>query len=560
MSRATASLVIAMLLAAFSLLPPPARAQQLRAWLDRDRIALGETATLNIQSNRGVVDPPDYSPLLRDFRLSGNTSSRSFERVNGVSRTRTLFAVALQPRRDGVIGIPSLLVSGQRTQPLTITVTPQAAAPAQAGGVVFIEAETDAQQPYLQQAVGYTLRLYSAIALISGQLDQAMPDGASLQRIGDDVQYSREISGRRYNVIERHYLLIPERSGTLKLPGAQFSGRGVGGFFDDFFGDGQRELRASGPSQQLQVRQIPDQAPQPWLPLRALNLRYLATPQRARAGEAVSVTLEVTADGATAAQLPELQLPAIAGAQVFPDPPQTDERFDDARPQVRVTRKFSVVPAQAGSLRLRGPRMDWWDVRSGTGRTASLPDIDLKVAVGANGFGTASATAIAAASGDVPTDDNRGGIRVPGVQGPVQPWAFAAAVFALLWLVTLMWALHRHPQLASHADGPVPQSAPPTRVTVVRLLRALDSGGLDEVAEALCAMALPAADDCDEVHERLEDPAQRTAVAMLQRARWGGGDGVAARAALRDAFKRGPRWRRATPPSESSLPPLYPPA
>jgi hypothetical protein len=535
-------------------LAPPAQAQQLRSWLDRDRIALGETATLNIEIEQADADAPDSSPLLGEFRLSGNTSSRSFESINGVSRVRTLFAVALQPRREGVIGIPGLLVGGQRTQPLTLTVTPSAATPAHAGGVVFIEAEADAQQPYVQQAVGYTVRLYYATPLVSGQLDQAEPDGASLQRIGDDVQYAREISGRRYTVVERHYLLIPERSGTLAIPGAQFRGRGAGGFFDDLFGDGQRELQASGAPRVLDVRAIPASAPQPWLPLRALGLRWLATPQDARAGEAVAVTVEATADGATAAQLPELQLPSIPGAQVFADPPQSDETFVDGRPQVKLVRRFSIVPAQAGALRIAGPKLPWWDVRAGSARTASLPDIEIHVAPGANGPDVAPAAPTAAPD----AGDGRGWMRVPGVQGEVRPWAFAAVVFALLWLITFMWGLHRHPQaLPAATDGSASGKAPPAASPML-LKRALDNGDLGDVADALRAMAVPPVSDLDALKLRLADARQRDAVDALQRARWGDGDGTVARAALRAAFRHGPQWREPVAAQASPLPPLYP--
>jgi hypothetical protein len=553
MSRLSLALM-ALLLSALSLLAPPAQAQQLRAWLDRDRIALGETATLNIEIEQVDADAPDYSPLLGEFRLSGNTSSRSFESVNGVSHVRTLFAVALQPRREGVIGIPGLLVGSQRTQPLTLTVTPAAATPAHTGGVVFIESEADAQQPYVQQAVGYTVRLYYATPLVSGQLDQAEPDGASLQRIGDDVQYTREISGRRYTVVERHYLLIPERSGTLTIPGAQFRGRGAGGFFDDLFGDGQRELQAGGAPRVLDVRAIPANAPQPWLPLRSLELRWLATPQQARAGEALAVTLEATADGATAAQLPELQLPSIPGAQVFADPPQSDETFADGRPQVKLVRRFSIVPTQAGTLRIAGPRLSWWDVRAGSARTASLPDISIHVASGANGPGVAPTAPASAAA----TDDGRDWMRVPGVQGEVRPWAFAAVVFALLWLITLMWGLHRHPQAVPAAtDGNAPGKAPPM-ASPMPLKRALDSGDLGDVADALCAMALPPVADLDALKLRLADARQHDAVDALQRARWSDGDGTIARASLRAAFKHGPRWREPVAVQASPLPPLYP--
>src|SRR3546814_18011773 len=69
-----------------------------------------------------------------------------------------LFAVALQPRREGLLTVPALDVGGQRTQPLSLTVT-EAAPPARAGSAAFIEAQIDDEDPYVQQSVGYTLRL-----------------------------------------------------------------------------------------------------------------------------------------------------------------------------------------------------------------------------------------------------------------------------------------------------------------------------------------------------------------------------------------------------------------
>jgi hypothetical protein len=524
---------------------------QTRAWVDRDRIALGETTTLNIQTDQVTTAGPDYAPLLRDFIVSGNSSSRQFELVNGVASQHMLFAVALQPRRDGLMTIPSLKVGNQRTQPLSLTVSPQAAAPAHGDGAVFIDTEADAQAPYVQQAVGYTVRLYYATPLISGQLDQDPPDGASLQRVGEDAQYTREVGGRPYTVVERHYLLVPERSGTLTIPGARFQGRTAGGFFDDLLGDGERELHAASAPRVISVRPAPANAPQPWLPLRSLTLRYVDAPQAARAGEATTVTVELTADGATTSQLPELQLSAGDGAQVFAEAPQSDDSFKDGRPQVRLVRRFSIVPARAGSLRIPGPRMRWWDVRAGVTRTASLPDLVLQVAPGAHGAG-------AGTTQDRPGRD--GDIRVPGVQHPVQGWALAAAVFAGLWLVTLAWALQR--RVAPMRDAMPGQAAdrPVARSTQADLKRALDHGDLADVADVLCSLCVPSASDLDALRLRLADPEQVEAVDALQRARWGGGDGVEARRALRAAFKSKAKWRSSTGVvPQDTLPPLYPP-
>jgi hypothetical protein len=525
-----------------------------RAWLDRDHIALGETTTLNIQTDQGSVDSPDYAPLLADFEVSGNSSSRQFELVNGVGSTKLLFAVALQPRRDGVLQVPSLRVGGEHTQPLSLAVSPQSAAPAQ-DGVVFVESEVDAQRPYVQQAVGYTVRLYSATPLLSGQLDQDAPPGASLQRIGEDTQYQRDVGGRRYKVIERHYLLIPERSGTMAIPGARFNGNAASGFFDDLMGEGQRDLHAASAPRQIVVRPAPANAAQPWLPLRELQLHYLATPQNARAGEAATVTIEAIADGATAAQLPELQVSAGNDAQVFADPAQSDDTFDQGRPHVREVRRFSIVPSRAGTLRIRGPRLSWWDVQAGVARTASLPDLVVQVAPGTGGNAGGTTTLDRPPSANTSDD---GDIAIPGVQGRVRPWALATVAFALLWLGTLAWGLQRRGA----------SSAPATKEDAVRssggatlndLRRALDRGALSDVADILCAMARPPVADVDALRARLADPRQVVAVDALQRARWADGDGVAAREALRSAFKDGPRWR-AEPRAETRepLPPLYP--
>lgn len=543
----------------------PATAE-VRAWLDRDRIGAGETATLNIQTDDPGVRTPDYSPLGRDFDVSGNTSSRQFEMINGATRTRLLFAVALQPRRDGALTIPPLRVGGEQTRPLTLQVTAAAPAPARAGGVVFIETRADADAPYVQQAVGYTVRLYYATSLISGQLDQDDPEGASLQRVGDDLQYQRDVGGKRYTVVERRYLLIPEHSGAITIPGARFRGQGVGGFFDDLFGDGQRNLSARAAPRTLQVRAMPDNAPQPWLPLNGLALQYLSAPQAARAGEAATVTVELRADGASGTQLPELELGGVDGAQVFADPPQVEESFEQGRPRVRVVRKFSVVPARAGHLRIPGPRMAWWDVRAGAQRTASLPDLALEVAAGAGGARDRNASASTAASASNSGQGDGGPwVRVPFVQGAVQPWALATVLFALLWLGTLFWALHRKPQAsapvrAGGADGAGAKAAARERgaATAPALGKALAGGDLVAITAALLAAAPSPAPDLDAVLRQLDDPAQREAVVALQRARWGQGDARQALSALRAAFAGAPQWKHADRARAPLLPPLYP--
>src|SRR5690606_15687821 len=418
-----------------------------RAWLDRDRIQLGETATLNIETDQATA-APDWAPLGADFDTSGHTSTRRVDVVDGEVRARVLYAVALQPRAEGVLTVPALQVGGELTEPLSLTVLPAADTPAQAGAVAFVEAELETGQAWVQQSVGYVLRLYYATPLVSGELEQPEPEGASLRRVGDDVTYSRDVGGRRYSVVERHFLLVPERSGTLEIPGARFRGRGTGGFFDDMFGSGPRILRASSQPQRIEVRPMPDPAPRPWLPLRSLQARFLEAPQQARVGEAVDVVLELRADGAAASQMPELELEVGDGAQLFPEPAQVREQFEGGRPQVVVTRRFSIVPRRSGTLAVTARPVEWWDARAGIARTAAAAPLAIQVG--------GAAAAPAAGPGAPAAGPGERWMKVPGVQGEVRPWAVAAAAFALLWLATLIWALHRRPP--PRKDAPAPEA------------------------------------------------------------------------------------------------------
>ncbi len=539
-----------LLLAVISLLAPAAQAET-RAWLDRATAARGEAVTLNIETDQAGV-APDYTPLQADFVLG-----EPYRSTGGGGNT--LFGIALTPRRSGVLELPALRVGAESTAPQRLQVS--AAAPAAVPrGDVFLESRVDEASPYVQQSVGLTVRLYYATPLLSGELVQDAPDGASLQRVGDDVQSSREINGRRYRVLERRYLLVPERSGVVPLPPARFRGQGAGGFFEDFFG-GNRDLSVESAAQDLQVRAQPDGAPQPWLPLRNLRMRYLSAPSQARAGEAVEVVVEAVAEGATAAQFPEIPAPQVEGAQVFAERAETTERFIDGSPQLTVLRRFSVVPLQAGALRVPGPRLDWWDTAAGAARVATLPELQLDVAAAEAGGPGSAGQAVAPATPATDAVPAAAGVPATVPSGP-RPWAWLALVFALLWLATLAWLLRtrRHSRARAAAAVGVGNRLPAaTRPVTADLRRVLDTGSFDEAVLLLRRMASPGAADLDEVLARLDDPAQREALEAMRRALWSGeGQPAAARAALRSAFRDGPRWRGTAPGAVAPLPPLYP--
>ncbi len=549
----------------------PAVAAQVRASVSPQRIAFGDTATLTLSTDQ-LGASADLAPLRADFEvLDSSDATQVGFGSNGIERQRSL-RLLLRPRRAGTLMIPPIRIgsAGSAALPLQVDVADTANNRRAGSGPVWLETSVSDPHPYVQQSVGVTLRLYSAIPLMDGEMELAAPAGASLQRVGDqDIQSSVQRDGRRVLMVERHYLLVPAHAGDLDLPPAQLQGRSVGGASDVFGGLDSDIVRASGNAVRLQVRAVPAAAPAPWLPLRDLQLRWEGTPAHAYAGEPVSLSMIAEADGATASQLPALELPPIAGVQVFADPASHDDLWRDGRPRTVLRRSFVLLPTQPGPLTVPAQRVAWWDVVQGVAREALLPSITLQVApaaaVASSSAGDATSGAAPAAPARAPADDTST-TAWPGTR----VWIVLAALFALLWLATLMWALHQRERaahgtraaarIAAAATAPHAASTRTPR-TLTELRRALDTGGLDDVAVMLCGLARPPVADLDALLEALADPAQQTAVRALQQAQWASGDAVAARAAVRSAFTAGASWRLpALPPSNEhdDLPPLYP--
>lgn len=544
MSRACAA-VLCIVLALMAL---PVQAQT-RAWLDRTDISYGESVALTIETDQ-PASAIDSSPLRDAFDIAGQTQQTSVEWVNGHGSRKTLLVLGLRPKAPGVLTIPALRVGSGQTAPLRLVVRPPQVQPASARSDVFVETLVDDPKPYVQQSVGVTVRLNYAIPLLSGQLDQDPPAHASMQQVGEDQRSTRELDGHHYYVIERHYLLIPESSGTLQLPGARFNGLRDSGSLNALFDDDQHPISAASAPIQLQVRPIPPDAPQPWLPLRALALRYLRVPTHARAGEAASVEIEMVADGASDAQLPALQLPSVSGVRVFAEPPQADTQLVDGHLRASVRRSFSLVPQQTGSFTIPGPTVTWWDALAGVARTTRLPALSLDVAPGfapANPGVTPPASPSRPAPAAVTPAVDSG----PAMHSKALWLILAIAVLLVSGVVIMRW--RRHAKFSEMAASERGEMRPSETLDV-----ALAGGDLARIASALVQQAGVDDGGLDAVQARLQDPAQREAVTLLRAALWGGGDLQAALRGLRAAFAGGASWRPTRQASNALLPPLYP--
>ncbi|MBB5209303.1 BatD family protein [Chiayiivirga flava] len=553
---------IARCLLLFGLLLPLLALAAPRAWLDRDSMRMGETVTLNVETDiRG--EEPDFSVLDQSFRRLGTSSQSQISIVNGQQSAKMLWAIALEPLQEGVIGIPALQLGNESTEPLTLTVLPAPSGGSAAQGEdVFMETTAEPAGPYVQQQVRYVVRLYYAVTLLEGQLEEPKADAGQVRRLGQDLTYQKTVGGRRYNVVERRYALIPEASGRIEIAGPQFRGRALRpGQYNSMFGGGVN-LSARADKVALDVRARPADAPTPWLPAQQLTLTDESgvPPDELRVGEPLTLTLRMSAQGLAAEQLPELTLPRIEGAEVYPDQETTQTRDDGEWLRGERVRKFAVVPTRAGPIEIGEIGIDWWNTATDRRERAVLPARSWMAVGGSVSPATAPDAAASPGIGDVarPADAGPATGPVPGDRR----WQIATAVFAVLWLVTAALLLRRREPRAPMPATPAPPRPMPDawKRDLRAAVAASDARG---AAQALLRGARSERPDVRELGAlaaALAEGAQRDAVLALERSLYRDGEGENVLALLERVFAAHFAWRAtsATATDTGVLPPLYP--
>jgi oxygen tolerance protein BatD len=559
----------ALIAALVAIAPARADTQSVRAWLDRDTMHIGETVTLNVESAGDAGGQPDFSALSQDFNLLGTQSSQQVSIVNGSSTTKVVWAIGLEPKHAGRVTIPALNVGSAKTSPVSLTVLAQpAGAEGKPGDDVFLEVTADPPAPYVQQQVRYTVKLYFSFGLTDGNLGEPQADGVVVQRLGQDKSYLATIGDRRYHVMERHYALTPEKSGTLNLPALVFRGNTLDAADPTGFFSRPRTISARSDAVQLEVKPKPATWPasDSWLPAQSMLLKDDSElPSEIHVGDPVTRTIRLQAQGLGFEQLPELELAAPPGAEIYPDKADTRTRDDGTWLYGERVRKFAFVPTKPGTLTIPGVSVHWWDTAHDRMETVELAahSINVLPAAGAKANTAApdaSAPAVTDAAAPTPPSPPSTPIAAPA---SLRFWQGLAALGFALWLITLgLWWQARGATPNVRADAAPPPAAGSSAQRAA-FLRAAALGELAGAERALVAWARserPDVRNLGELAVRLDSGAQTEALAALQRARYAGASAQGVGAALERAFKPGLAWRKAVVPAtpKSALPALYP--
>ncbi len=479
---ASAAIAALIVLASFA----PAKAE-IRASVSQNQVIQGEPFQLSIQVEGASGNAqPDLGPLSKNFTVEGTGQTSQTSIINGHTTVSHGWTVTLTPKSPGKVEIPAIKVGAEQSNPILVEVVDAASLPktslAQSGVEVDMQA---APGPYyVQQEIPVTVRITSSGGLRSAQLSDLSGPDLVVTRRGEDKVSQVTRNGQPVSVIERDYMVKPQKSGNftlgpLVLRGAandpngrrspfgnnsafaqmrqQFGFSGFGNsMFGDFFSP-TKSVTARSNAIQIDVSANPAGQSDWFLPAKAVDLKQSWQPDQPDflVGEAVTRVVQIVALGASKEMLPDINFQDVDGASVYVD--RVDDRSTDTDKGTAAIKQYmlSIVPTRGGAVTLPEIQVDWFDTVAGEQKTSTLPAQTIEVAGGAaSTMAPASTPAVSAPqAGNRPPTTRNANLAALAEQAD---WRYVSgAGVALLLAVALAIALVRRRRTAT---DPVPMS------------------------------------------------------------------------------------------------------
>jgi hypothetical protein len=359
-------------------------------------VQVNESFQLVFSLEQSPDDDPDFSTLQQHFTILGNSRSNSISIVNGEYQRSVKWTLQLMAKQVGEYMIPAIRFDKERSKPFQIKVLPSSLASVPQDQLV-LELLVDKPEAYVQSQVIVTLRLLSTSSISAYNFGDISTDDLDvvIEPLGDERDYRTRIADKSYLVLEKQFALFPQQSGRLRIAPVMAEVRlPSGSAFDPFRTRGEiRRLR----SQQvfIDVEPIPPEvAGSYWLPASRLELReeWQSDLDGLVAGEPITRSLILVADGLTAAQLPELTMQQIDGIKQYPDQPGLQNGRSNKGITGKREQKVALIPGAEGTYRVPEIRLPWWNLETGKLESATIPARELSVAAAATAVAQPSVT------------------------------------------------------------------------------------------------------------------------------------------------------------------------
>lgn len=380
---------------------------------------------------RDSLEPPNIAPLNKDFEILSRGKRSRMELINGRMEEVNEWVLTLAPKRAGRLVVPALTLGSETSAPIEMNVAPISTPEPPDDEPVSLSVEVLGKPPFfLQSEIPIAVRMYDRIGALGASVDTPVADGATFSQEGEPRGVDRVFGRQRYRVVELRYIMRPQRVGTIQIPsltlratiptappGAQEQARALGRSAMPWLGgnfDAGRKVNIFANPVEVTIQPRPAGVTGWFLPARAVRLKetWSSPPAKAKVGVALTRTLRLEVQGASAAQLPPLKPVETEGVRQYADEEHPEAAQVGGAPGAVAEVHITVVPTRAGSVTLPAVTVPWWNVATSRAETAQLPPVTLQVAGATDPAGLAPPPAPAAKDAPkpqaTPTTDDAG--------------------------------------------------------------------------------------------------------------------------------------------------------
>ncbi|GEA02850.1 hypothetical protein KUL17_17470 [Alteromonas sp. KUL17] len=365
----------------------------LEATIDRNPVMLDEAIRLTVTADGSADrDAFDSSPLLKDFVVGRTSVSSQTSIVNFDTKRTTVWTTTLFPRKEGSFTIPPLTIEGKSTKPIQVKVIP-VQEQSNVARDYFVTTDIDLKEAYLNQQLLYTVKLFLSSNIERGSLQAPEMQNAEITQLGEDKQYTDIVNGKRYQIIERQFAVVPQASGEFTLRGPIFTGEVMAANTNQRFGFFNRtqQINRVGPDIMVNIKPIPQGIDYPWLPSEMVRVDE-EWPQGDSfvAGEPVTRIVTLTALGVVEEQLPDIPEFYPPNFKLYPDQSNTTTVEKDRSLISQRQTSLAIIPTQPGNFVLPEITIPWFNTLTQQTEYATIParSITVTPVSGANNANT----------------------------------------------------------------------------------------------------------------------------------------------------------------------------
>lgn len=348
---------------------PHAASAAVSAQLSAQDIDELESVRLTIRATETrQTETLDLSHLEADFHVMGTNTSSQYRFRNGREQSWVDYQITLQPKRTGVLKIPSIKVGREETPEISLRVRALSLETREKiKELVFFETELSKSEVYVQAQVIFTRRLlYSEGVQLYSDLPGApeLPNAVVLT-LGETSAGSVRRDGKVYGVVEQRYAIFPEASGRLVLPAISVTAS-VRLVENNRYS--RKGVRVGTSESVIYVLPVPAGYPsnQPWLPAEDVVLHQeIDTNAPVNVGDTVTHELLVHIKGNVGSIAPPVTWSVPENElRTYPQSPVINDDTNSKSVTGSRLQTTSIVALQPGQIEIPSQEIYWWNTET----------------------------------------------------------------------------------------------------------------------------------------------------------------------------------------------------